>query len=745
MTTGSTRPGWLSGLHALALRGWPSLLLAIGISLLTLLALPQIHFEFSLEDLFPRDTPSAAAHRRAIERYGRDDGRILVALEGSPFDPRLAELEARAGALPGVVSTASPASWELLDPSGGGLSTRALAPGDRDPLSADSLVASNGAAGAVLLELDSALNHHAGREPIVAAIEALTQDIPGRWHLGGVPVIRVAYVRAMQRDLLRLLPLAMLVSLAFFIDALRDWRHVLLCAGVLILGTAATGSMLVLTATPFTIFTPAMLAVVLVVGTSDLVHLIHRFADRFQDGAPSTEAALLDTLRELAPVCLATSATTAVGFLSLMATAIPQIRRFGAMTALGVMLVFACSMILLPPALLRLGPPKRRATVRASRSRAWMARLGEALLARPLLAPALTVALLVFGISGALRVETDPHILGDVRSTEMARSNDFFEEHLGAVLPLDVHVTVPQGRLLEPEAIAALQRMEAWLREEPQVGAVIGLPDLLVQGWAALGEQGLPGDAAAASQVLLLFDMIDPGIASSLTIDEQTTRIRTRVRDHGHRATVDLVERLRSFAEPQLEPLGARLEITGVAWLAQEINATLTRQFTGSFALALAVVGALGLLVYRRVGLVLLALIPNTLPLLALLGLMGWTGLGLQPSTAMVFSVALGVAVDDTIHFLAGYRRRRSLGLDRSRAVVETIATVGRTLVDTSLLLAGGFVVFSVSQYGAMALFGQLTAFCVVVAAVSDLLILGPILALGGKKTPDPEKSRPSS
>jgi predicted RND superfamily exporter protein len=734
MTTGSTRPRWLSALHTVARHGWPSLLLACGILGVSLLALPQLRFEFSLEDLFPRDTPSAAAQQRAIERYGRDDGRILVALEGDPFDPRLGELERRAAAIPGVVSTHSPTSWQLLDPEGGGLSTRSLRAGDRDPLSTDTLVASDGAAGAVLLELDGALNHHAGRAPIVAAVESITEEIPGRWHLGGVPVIRVAYVRAMQRDLTRLLPLAMLVSLVFFVDALRDWRHVLLCAGVLILGAALTGATLVLTGTPFTIFTPAMLAVVLVVGTSDLVHLIHRFADRFHDGETEGEIALLDTLRELVPICLATSATTAVGFLSLLATAIPQIRRFGAMTALGVMLVFACSMLLVPPALLRLGPPRRRATARAERGRARMAGLGRALLARPWIAPTLTAALLVFGISGALRVETDPHILGEVRSTEMARSNDFFEEHLGAVLPLDIHISAPEGGLLEPALLEALDRVEGWLRDEPQVGAVLGLPDLLRQGWEALGEQGLPGDPEGSAQVLLLFDMIDPDIAASVTADEQHTRVRTRVRDHGHRATVDLVQRLEAFAAPLLGPHGATMEITGVAWLAQEINATLTRQFAGSFALALVVVGALGLLVYRRLGLVLLALIPNTLPLLALLGLMGWTGLGLQPSTAMVFSVALGVAVDDTIHFLAGYRRRRSQGLGADQAVVETIATVGRTLVDTSLLLAGGFAVFAISQYGAMALFGQLTAFCVVVAAVSDLLILGPLLAIGQQK-----------
>jgi len=724
-------------------RRWPAGVLAVAIVALAALTLPRVRFEFSLEDLFPRDSPHAVANQVAMERYGRDDGAILVALEGDPFDPRLAALEQQAAAIPGVVSTSSPASWQLLGALAPGvIGARPLGPEDDDAVSRDLLVASDGEAGAVLIRIDERSNHHAGRAPIVEALEELTAASPGTWHLGGVPVIRVAYVRAMQHDLARLLPLAMLVSLLFFAAALRDWRHVTLCAGVLVLGTLLTGSALVISGTPFTIFTPALLAVVLVVGTSDLVHLVHRYGDRCQDGEQGAADALGRTMGEMLPVCLATSATTAVGFLSLTATSIPQIRRFGALTAVGVMVVFACSMALLPPLLHRLGPPRRpRASSSSGRDR--MRRAGRALVRRSAVGPLIALALVAFGVSGALRVHSDPKILGDVRSTAMARSNDYLEDHLGAVLPLDVHIELPEGATLDPELLQAIDQLEGWLRDEPLVGQVVGLPDLARQGWAALGERGSPPSAEGIAQVLLLHDLVDPAIRAGLQADPSSTRIRTRVRDHGHRATVDLVSRLEARAEPLLAPHGASLHVTGVAWLAQEINRTLTRQFAGSFALALLVVGALGLAVYRRWGLVLIALLPNTLPLLALLGLMGWTGLGLQPSTAMVFSVALGIAVDDTIHFLAAYERLRRRGMTPAEAVIETVATVGRTLVDTSLLLAGGFAVFAVSQYGAMALFGVLTAYCVVVAAIADVLVLGPILVLLEKKWPDRKKRSP--
>jgi predicted RND superfamily exporter protein len=727
MTAGSTRPDPRFALAAA--RPGPAILLSLVILALGAWALPRVRFEFSLEDLFPRDTPHARAHHEAMERHGRDDGSIVVALEGDPFDPRLAELERLVAELDGVAATASPHSWQVLDGAEGALTSRPLTPGDQDALSLDMLVAGDGAAGAVLIRLSEEVNHHDGRAPIVEHVQRITEGIPGRWHVGGVPVFRVAYVRSMQRDLLRLLPLAALVSLIFFIGALRDWRHVLLSGGILALGTLLTASLLVVSGTPFTIFTPSMLAVVLVVGTSDLVHILQRYAERFAVPEPPSPAeALRATMAAMGPTCLATSATTAVGFLSLLATSIPQIRRFGTMTAAGVMLLWVCTMILLPPALLRLGPPRSSASRRAAQGTRRMEGLGRLLTKHRALGPVLALVLLSFGVSGALRLEADPLILGDVRDTEMVRSNRFLEEHLGAVLPLDVHIRGPEGSARDPELLAAAASIQRWLREQPTVGWVVGLPDLVEQAWRALGEEGLPTTPEALAQVLLMLDMVDPELSASLSADDGSLRIRTRVRDQGHRATVRLAEQLDSFAAPLLEPHGARLELTGVAWLAQEINRTITRQFAGSFLLALLVVGALGVLVYRRTSLVAVALVPNMLPLLALLGLMGWGGMVLQPASAMVFSVALGIAVDDTIHFLAAYRRLRLAGVTPEEAVRRCVATVGRSLVDTSVMLAAGFAVFSVSSYGAMALFGQLTAFCVIVALLSDLLVLGPLL-----------------
>ncbi len=727
--------GWLDAtFQATTARAWPAALAALALVLSSAWCLPRVSYEFSLEDLFPRGSPQARFHARAAEIFGRDDGTVILGFEGDPFHPRVARIEARLAAVAGVEWSTSPASLHTLaSPSPGLLEARPLRPDDDDPLARATLVSEDGLSGAILLGIAERENHHAGREPIVSGIERVLDEEGGRWHLGGVPVIRVAYVRQLQSDLNRLLPLAMLVSLAFLANALRDWRHVLACSATIALGTAASASLLVLSGTPFTVFTPAALAVVLVVGTSDLVHLVQRFAEltaRPSEHRLPLREAVAEAVRRVGPACLATSGTTALGFMSLLVTSIPNIRRFGAFTAAGVMLMFGLTFIVMPPLLILLGPPRAAAARGARRGQRRMRRLGRSLASRPWLGPALALLVVAAGLAGAQRLRVDPRILGDVQHSEIATANAFLEQQLGAVLPLDLHIFSPEGDLRSPEALAAMARLESWLRQREMVGQVLGPTDLISHAWRALGERGLPPTTDAAAQALLLYDLVDPEITARFVAGPGHVRVRARVRDRGHQSTVRLVSELEEQAASLLHPLGAELQVSGVAWLAQEINRTLTRQFGGSFLLALVLVALLGAGVLRRLRLVGLALAPNLLPLLALLGLMGWSGLVLGPASAMVFSVAFGLAVDDTIHFLASYRRLRARGHGAESAVVSTTGSIGRSLVDTSLLLAAGFAVFSVSEYGAMASFGLLTAFCVIAAVIADLAVLGPLLVL---------------
>ena len=689
--------------------------------------LSRVTWDFSLEELYPKDSESAQIYNSHLDRFGRDDSTIILALDGDAFDPRLAEVENTLHQMVGIDSTLSPHSYETLQEVEGSLEPRPLARGDKDPFAVGTLVSVEGDAGAVIARVDDLHNNHDDRDALLDKVEQALENTGGDWFLGGIPVIRTTYVRLLQADVKVLIPLAFFISTIFFVIGLRDWRHVLACCFTIALGGSLAISALALAGHPLTFFSPALVAVVLVVGTSDIVHLVHRFADHHVKNGDAP-AAVRTATQEVSVACLLTSLTTAIGFSSLLTTDLPNIRTFGFFTALGVMLVFVTTFIVLPPLLNWLGPPRNVALTRSKARQAKFGRFGEWALAHRKLGWASGVLLVVWALYGATQLRVDQRILEDVRASSIvAKSHDFLEARMGAVLPLDVIVETPDGTVRDPVLMEALTAFEERLRDDDMIGHVIGLADLVQRGWLSLGETGHPPTAAAVSQVLLLYDLVDPDLVPSFESDPKSTRIRTRVRDRGHGETIALVDRIRLAAAP-LEALGAKVQITGVAWLAQEVNTTLTRQFAGSFALALFAIAVIAYLRYRSLRRVAIALVPNALPLLVITGVLGWTGIPLKPSTAMVFSVGLGIAIDDTLHFLTVYERGRMIGLDARDAVLEAYRTAGRSMADTSVVIALGFMVFAFSQFVGLTYFGTLNAVCVVAAVYADLILLGPLL-----------------
>jgi predicted RND superfamily exporter protein len=589
------------------------------------------------------------------------------------------------------------------------------------------VIASDRRAGAVIARIADNHNHHAGRDALLKQVDEALAKADGDWFVGGIPVIRTEYVRLLQRDSKLLVPLAIVVSTLFFIIGLRDWRHVLACSFTISLGGGLAVSALLFAGHPLTFFSPALIAVVLVVSTSDIVHLVHRFADHHARTG-STALAIESATREVSVACFLTSLTTAIGFSSLLLTDLPNIRTFGAFTGIGVMMAFITTFIVLPPLLAHLGPPRHVALERAKARQASLERFGRWVLDRKRAALGSGIIVALVAGFGVTQIKIDHRILEDVRaSSRVAMSQDFLEARLGSVLPLDVIIERPDAPIRDPVLLEALEVFQQTLRSDEMVGHVVGLTDLVARGWQALGEEGLPSTLAAVSQVLLLCDLVDPDLVPSLQADEHSTRIRTRVQDRGHDETVALVDRIRRAAAP-LEALGATVQVTGVAWLAQEVNSTLTTQFAGSFGLALVAIACIAFIRYRSLRRVAIALIPNALPILVILGILGWTGITLKPSTAMVLSVGLGIAIDDTLHFLTVYERGRNAGLDAETAVLGAYGTAGRSMVDTSVVIALGFLIFAMSEFVALTYFGTLNAICVVVAVYADLLLLGPLL-----------------
>ncbi|MEL6348117.1 MAG: MMPL family transporter [Myxococcota bacterium] len=700
----------------------------------SLAQVPGAVLDPSPEQIYPKDSPRARFAAEHQERFGREDDVIFAVREGDPFSVALEDFAQQLEATEMVADVQTPGRAQVLQRDADDvLITAPLQPGDDVPLWIEKvLISEDGQAGAALVSLEPEFNDHQGRKRILAEVEDALGAAGGTWHLSGMPMVRLEYVETMGRDLNFIVPLSVAVASIFFWLTFRDWRHVLLGVAAIGSGALCAAGAHIATGTPFNVFAVAFLTVVVVVGTSDLVHLVHRFSDHFAELQDPREAALR-AAREVGAACLLTSTTTAVGFFALLTTIIPPIRVFGLATGFGVLITYVIGFLLVPPVLAWIGPPAMGARRHAADAGERMKRLGRWTLNQ--WRPLLVVWAVIVAVCAALaaRVEVDYRMLDHLAvSHEYGQDHGYMEDHLGGVLPLEVDIQLPSSALT-PDALAAVEALTDWMRAQPAVGHALALPDVIRPAWKALsGDDGLPPSTDAAAQTALMMEMGGRELMDGLRVIEgdgrERTRIVARVRDVGNQKTLALVDDLNRQAAVILGPVGGTATVTGVAYLIQEVNTTLTEQFAGSFAIALVVIGLMWLVGTRSAKRTFLALLPNAMPLFMVLAFMGAFDIALKPSTAMVLSIGLGIAVDDTIHFLSAYERTRRSGGSVEDGVLHAFATAGRSMFDTSVMIGLGFGCLVLARSPENNLFGLLAAWVVGCAVLCDLFMLPPLL-----------------
>jgi uncharacterized protein len=475
--------------------------------------------------------------------------------------------------------------------------------------------------------------------------------------------------------------------------------------------------------------------ILFLIGVASAVHFLALYQEAARTAA-TTRDAVERALGAVALPCLFTSLTTAVGFASLLANQIMPVRVFGLFAAIGVMLALVATLVLLPAGLRLLGAGAARpATATPVPPRALLA--VDALAQRHpwiVLAAAGALAGAVSAGVGGLRVETN--MLSYFRDdAEVVRHSLEIERVYGGAAPLDI--VVDSGRedgALDPGLLAGISDLQRRLEAMDGAARGLSLADLLIDvRRASTGdlEAGLPRSEAEAAQLLLL---PDPEVVDLVVdFERRSTRISTRFAGAG-RGLKWSRGLLADVEEACAETLGdhAEVTLTGSSVLFVHMDRYLVTGQVRSLAIVLLLITGIMMALFGSVRVGLLAMIPNVLPIAMMLGLMGWLDLPLDGLTVMIACIAIGIGVDDTIHYLVHLRREMRAGATAGQAMTRTISSVGRAIVFTSAVLALGFGVFATSDFVGTRNFGLLTALTVVVALVADLLVLPAALtALG--------------
>lgn len=525
---------------------------------------------------------------------------------------------------------------------------------------------------------------------------------------------------------------ALLVSVALLLFLFRNFRQVLatiMSVLIAVIWTVGTMSILQVEMTLLMIILPL---VIIVTGLGSSVHIINNYRAKIRKGTLPKNA-IANATGDVGKACFFTVLTTAIGFLSMVVAPIQPIKILGLFAAIGVLLSFLFTLLILP---LALGADKKAHRKLHKRSEEkllkaffeWICRVS---LTSPRTTTIVSGLVFSFMIMGVLAIKVESNFTQALHESHPQRiAVEMVDKNLGGSSTLEVIVdTQLQNGVYEPSFLKALQQFGRNILEEQSdvVSAVLSPEQIILEVQHALvGNRSIPTSKEGAVQLAFLYEISGGNSRSFIDSNAQTARISLRTRSMSTARALQLEQEVLSLAN-QTFP-NSKLDATGVNQLFVHLSHYVIDSQIRAFVIAAIVICILMIWLFRSLILGLGTMIPNVLPVLATYGIMGWLSLPLDWMSAVIPGIALGVAVDGTIHIGSRFQKSIREGKQPVDAADDVIRNIGKALIISSLTLAAGFSVFSLSILESLARLGLLLAFCLLLALIADLVMTPALL-----------------
>lgn len=551
-----------------------------------------------------------------------------------------------------------------------------------------------------------------------------------RFFVNGGPALIEAFRVAAEHDVKTLVPLALGLMILMLAVAFRSAAGVALSFSIVIASIAMTVGAAGLLGLPFNNVTAVVPQFLIAIAIATTMHVLLAFFRLRAAGvgrSPAAQEALESNFR---PTFL-TAVSTALGFFSFASAAVQPIGHLGILSGIGTLMAWATTYGLAGPLLVLL-PSRATASSRVG-SRNWLdvrhfvARI--AAYQRPIVAGSVLFCVVagLFGLRNTVNSDPMGYFAEDVPIRQATR---FAEQNLGGVHGTELLITAEGADGVDDvDLLSRMDELQSWVEGRPYVTKTVSVLDFIKPLCRAVhggdpDQYRVPRDQALASQLMVLL----PSRIGTAYMDSETGALRLSVlwTLHDANATIGAAREI----EEEARKRGLSATATGKNLLYSQLNEHVVRTFVTSLLLALGSVSLLLVLAFRSVAMGTLALIPNVVPLMLGAGLLRLLGKPLDIGTVIVGSVCLGIAVDDTIHFLSAYQTRRGKGMEPSDAVTDTLRSVGPALVGTTLVLVAGFGLLVFAAFVPNQKFGMLLCFGLSAALLADL-VLTPALVLG--------------
>lgn len=490
---------------------------------------------------------------------------------------------------------------------------------------------------------------------------------------------------------------------------------------------------------PMNIILTVLPSVMFVVSMSDVIHLVSRYLDALRTEASTFDAIKL-SVKEVGLATLLTSVTTAVGFFSLYFVRVQPIQVFGIVMGCGVLIAFLLTFLTLPALFYLFPGPKYVRTKKKDHFwQKYLHRWFPLIVRRRKRVLVISVGVIAISLVGMFQIDSDNYLMDDLKSDEPLKLDfNFLDDHYGGVRPFELAVHLKDASLTvwDEQVLTEVEAIENYL--EDSYG--LEIKTSLVRTLKVMNRSSHMGDPAffelpTSKRKLKAFrrgariagggDFLKAFVDST----ERIMRISGTLPDLGNKKVTQLNKKLNKFLRSKEKSGIAAYQITGTAHLFDKNIGYLSTSLIRGLAVSILIVAFIIGLVYRSWRILLISIVPNVFPLLFIAGVMGYLGIELKTSTAIIFTIAFGIAVDDTIHFLGKFKYELMQGKGHIYALKQSYMTTGKAMILTTLILCAGFLLLVFSSFLGTYYMGVMLCLALFVALIADLTLL-PVLLL---------------
>ena len=592
------------------------------------------------------------------------------------------------------------------------------------------------------------------RTQVVQAITKAVKDFETKTkietHLSGLPLIRTVVGDRIQQEMRFFLIGSFLLSAFILLLFFRSISTTLLSLLVVVLGVVWSLGILYLLGYKITLLTALVPPLVVVIGIPNCIYFINKYHTNYLESKNKNES-LVSMVSKMGVVTLFCNITAAIGFAVFAFTSSAILKEFGMVAGISIMFIFVISFILLPGVLSFLPPPNTAQTkyLKNRLVTSFLIKIENWVLHHKKTVYATTAILLAFSVVGILKLRTVGFIVDDLPKTDKIYTDlKFFEKNFRGVMPLEIVIdTKKKNGLTGMRALGIYEKVDSlaqYITAQKEMNRPMSVAEGLKFAKQAFYEgdtlnYALPNSFDGA----FVGDYLRPAkgdsgkknnfskmLTSFIDSTRQRTRISINMEDVGTEKLPAILKGIEKRANEVFDTAQYKVELTGTSITFLEGSKFIINGLKESIFWAFLLIAACMLYLFRSFRILVCSLVPNLIPLVITAGVMGWAGVPLKPSTVLVFSIALGIAIDITIRFLVNYKQELPTHqYDIQSTINSTIRHTGLSIMYTSMVLVAGFIIFCFSDFGGTKALGWLTSVTLLTATLTNLVLL-PVLLL---------------